>query len=594
LRHLDARGRRKRRIRVSAYDASQRGGTLGRFVSASSGAIQSIPVFVKKVSCALKIFHGDNARMVYKTIERSIIDPVTNAPISMKIPFLRKLAVTILLTPIALTSLAFAESKMPEIKIDEAPLVRNPHNSYAPIVEKVSKSVVTISTQKKVRVGRQQESMQDDDMFRHFFGLPNDEEQGPGKRGRGGRENDTDDKGPKKNRPLGLGSGVIISADGFIITNNHVLEGADEIQVTLSGQRQEYKATKIGGDPESDIAILKIEAKDLQTAIFADSDKLKVGDSVLAIGSPFNLRQTVTSGIVSAIGRNETELSAFGNFIQTDASINPGNSGGALVDSEGRLVGINTAIYSRSGGNMGIGFAIPSNQARSVMENLIKFGKVQRGFLGIEMQDLDDALAKEFKAPDRDGVLVANVVSGGGAEKGGIKSGDIIVEINGKKIATSSDLRSMVGNMSPGTKADVKLYRDGKQESLSLALGERPGKPIAENKPVEPQKDPDPDVLDGVTVADVSSEARKRFGIPEDINGALVTDLRPDSPSAVADIKPGDVIVEVDGRPTKDAEEAIKASEDVKTKKSVRLRVASKNGQNYITRFVIVEENKEN
>lgn len=506
----------------------------------------------------------------------------------MKIPFLRKLTIAVLITPIAMSGLAFGETKMPEIKVDEAPLIRTPQNSYAPIVEKVSKSVVTISTQKKVRVGRPQNPMEDNDLFRHFFGLP-DDDQGPD---RSDRDNK---KGPKKSRPLGLGSGVIISSDGYIITNNHVLEGADEIQVTLSGQVQEYKAAKIGGDAESDIAILKIEAKDLQTAIFADSDKIKVGDAVLAIGSPFNLRQTVTSGIVSALGRNDTEFSAFGNFIQTDASINPGNSGGALVDSEGRLVGINTAIYSRSGGNMGIGFAIPSNQARSVMESLIKFGKVQRGFLGIEMQDLDDALVKEFKAPNREGVLVANVISGGSADKGGLKSGDVIVEINGRKIATSSELRSLVGNMPPGAKVDVKLFRDGKQESLSLALGERPSnKQTAENKPAESQKDPDPDVLDGVTVADVTSDARKRFGIPDDVKGALVTEVRPDCPSAVADIKPGDVIVEVDGRRTLDSEEAIKASEEVKTKKSVRLRVASKNGANYITRFVIVEENKDN
>ena len=492
-----------------------------------------------------------------------------------------------LLAPLAFSALALAENKLPDIAVDAAPLERTHENSFAPIVEKVSPSVVTISISKSMRVGERgpgRNPLMDDPFFRKFFGIP-DEEQG------GGRDKGGDAaKGRKRMMPVGLGSGVIVSKDGYIITNNHVVEQADEITVTLADGKTELKAKKIGTDSGSDIAVIKIEAKDLKPITFADSDKIKVGDVALAIGNPFALRQTVTKGIISAVGRNQTGISDFGNFIQTDASINPGNSGGALVDALGRLVGINSAIFSQSGGNMGIGFAVPSNQARSVMENLIKFGKMQRGFLGIQMQPLDEKLAKEFKAPDKDGILVAEVVPGGGAEKGGVKSGDVIVKLNGQRADDIAAFRNTVANMMPGTKVELEVFRNGKPQALSVTLVERPtngtalGTPSPAPAPVKV-----PDVLDGVTVADLNAEFRKKFAIGDDVKGALVKQVNPDSACADADVRAGDVIVDIDGKKIASADEAVKLSEEVKTKSSVRLRISRKGA----TQFVVVEERKE-
>ena len=492
-----------------------------------------------------------------------------------------------LLAPLAFSALALAENKLPDIAVDAAPLERTHENSFAPIVEKVSPSVVTISISKSMRVGERgpgRNPLMDDPFFRKFFGIP-DEEQGGGK-DKGGDAS----KGRKRMMPVGLGSGVIVSKDGYIITNNHVVEQADEITVTLADGKTELKAKKIGTDSGSDIAVIKIEAKDLKPITFADSDKIKVGDVALAIGNPFALRQTVTKGIISAVGRNQTGISDFGNFIQTDASINPGNSGGALVDALGRLVGINSAIFSQSGGNMGIGFAVPSNQARSVMENLIKFGKMQRGFLGIQMQPLDEKLAKEFKAPDKDGILVAEVVPGGGAEKGGVKSGDVIVKLNGQRADDIAAFRNTVANMMPGTKVELEVFRNGKPQALSVTLVERPtngtalGTPSPAPAPVKV-----PDVLDGVTVADLNAEFRKKFAIGDDVKGALVKQVNPDSACADADVRAGDVIVDIDGKKIASADEAVKLSEEVKTKSSVRLRISRKGA----TQFVVVEERKE-
>jgi serine protease Do len=494
-----------------------------------------------------------------------------------------------LLAPLAFSALALAENKLPDIAVDPTPLERTRENSVAPIVEKVSPSVVTISISKNMRVGARGGNgnpLMDDPFFRKFFGIP-DEEQG------GGRDNGKDaGKGRKRTVPVGLGSGVIVSPDGYIITNNHVVEQADEITVTLADGKTEMKAKKIGTDAGSDIAVIKIEAKGLKPITFADSDKIKVGDLALAIGNPFALRQTVTKGIISAVGRNQTGISEFGNFIQTDASINPGNSGGALVDALGRLVGINSAIFSQSGGNMGIGFAVPSNQARGVMESLIKFGKVQRGFMGIQMQPLDEKLAKEFKAPDKDGILVAEVVPGGSAEKAGVKSGDVIVKLNGQRADDIAAFRNTVANMMPGTKVELEIFRNGKPQAISVTLAERGSNGVALGNPAAPSPAPVkvPDVLDGVTVADLNSELRKRFAIGDDVKGALITQVNPDSACADADVRAGDVIVDIDGKHIATADEAVKLSEEVKTKTSVRLRISRKGA----TQFVVVEERKDN
>ena len=495
-----------------------------------------------------------------------------------------------LLAPLAFSGFVHGENQLPDIVVDPAPLERTHENSFAPIVERVAPSVVTISIGKSMRVGGRggpsgRNPLMDDPFFRKFFGIPDDEQGAPG----GGSDAG---KGRKRVVPVGLGSGVIVSKDGYIITNNHVVDAADEITVTLHDGKTELKAKKIGSDPGSDIAVIKIEAKDLKPITFTDSDKIKPGDIVLAIGNPFALRETVTKGIISAVGRNQTGLSEFGNFIQTDASINPGNSGGALVDSLGRLVGINSAIFSQSGGNMGIGFAVPSNQARSVMESIIKYGKVQRGFLGIQMQEMDERLAKEFKAPDKDGILVSEVVPGGGAEKAGVKSGDVVTELNGKRTDDIAAFRNTVANMMPGTKVELKIFRNGKPQTLSVTLVERPGSGVALGKPGSPSPAPAkvPDVLDGVTVADLNAELRKRFSIGEDVKGALVTQVSPDSACADAEVRPGDVIVDIDGKKVANADEAVKLSEEVKTKSSVRLRI----NRNGVSQFIVVEEHKEN
>jgi serine protease Do len=496
-------------------------------------------------------------------------------------------SISLLVLPLALAATSFAENKLPEIKVDEAPLHRTPENSFAPVVEKVAPSVVTISISKDVPVGRlgRNNPFADDPFFRKFFNLPDGDDKAPvAKDGKPER---------KKLMPYGLGSGVIVSADGYILTNNHVVEQADDIMVTLQDGKTEYKAKKIGTDPDSDIAVIKVEAQNLKPVTIADSDKIKVGDMCIAVGNPFALRQSVTMGIISATGRNQTGISAFGNFIQTDAAINPGNSGGALVDTEGRLIGVNTAIFSRTGGNMGIGFAVPSNQARSAMESLIKFGKVQRGFLGIDMQPLDEKLAREYKVPEKDGIVVTEIVNGGGAEKAGIHRDDVITELNGQPVGEIADFRNHIAALPPGTSVELKIFRDGKSQVKKVTLVERESalaaidgsRPDAAPAPVK-----QPDVLDGVTVGEIKPDARKRFNIPNEVQGALVTDVNPDSPSADAEIKAGDVIVEIDGKEVKTADDAVRLSEEVKTKNSVRLRVKSRG----TTRVVVVEERKEN
>ena len=393
--------------------------------------------------------------------------------------------------------------------------------------------------------------------------------------------------------PMGLGSGVIVSKDGYIITNNHVVEQADEIIVTLHNGKTELKATKVGMDAGSDIAVIKVDAKDLKPVTFADSDKIKVGDIVLAVGNPFALRQTVTKGIISAVGRTQTGLSEFGNFIQTDASINPGNSGGALVDTLGRLVGINSAIYSQTGGAMGIGFAVPSNQARGVMENLIKFGKVQRGFLGIQMQELNEKLAKEFKVPDSDGILVAEVVPGGSAEKGRGEKW----RRNREAERTADRRHSRIPKLSrkhdarhKGRSRNLPSWQTADHHRRAGRARNRRSRPRHSGFAGPGASESSGTRSMGVTVGDLNPELRKRFGITEDIKGALITQVSPESACADADVRAGDVIVDIDGKKVGSADEAVKLSEEVKTKSSVRLRISRKGA----TQFVVVEERKDN
>src|SRR5215471_10178415 len=329
--------------------------------------------------------------------------------------------------------------------------------SFAPLVKKVAPSVVKVSVtvQPKTTAGQ---NFQAPDFWR-FFGIPNDE-QGSSRQFRA----------PKQH---GIGSGVIVSKDGYILTNNHVVDNAEIIKVETNENR-EFTGKVIGRDPKTDVAVIKIEANDLPYLPLADSDKIEVGDVVLAIGNPFGIGQTVTSGIISAKGRASLGLDEE-DFIQTDAAINPGNSGGALVDTEGRLIGINTAILSESGGNQGIGFAIPSNLARWVMTSLVKSGHVERGFLGVNIQDLTPDLSPQFKMKDTQGALVSGVTANSPAEKAGIKTGDVIVEFNGRAVTDSRHLKLQVADTVPGSSIPLKVMRDGVSRTLSITVKEIPG-----------------------------------------------------------------------------------------------------------------------
>ncbi|MSQ58721.1 MAG: Do family serine endopeptidase [Betaproteobacteria bacterium] len=321
--------------------------------------------------------------------------------------------------------------------------------SYHGGVRAAVPSIVNIFTSKEMR--RPKHPLMDDPLFRRFFGEPESEAQ----------------------RSSSLGSGVIVGVEGYVITNNHVVEAADEIQVALNDGRQAL-AKVVGVDPESDLAVLKINLGDLPVVTFAQSDKLQVGDVVLAIGNPFGVGQTVTMGIVSALGRSHLGINTFENFIQTDAAINPGNSGGALIDASGHLVGINTAIYSGTGGSMGIGFAIPVSLARQVMEQIIQSGSVTRGWIGVGVQDLNSELAESFQLPDTKGVLIASVMPGSPAAKSGIRPGDVLLSVDGKPLPDSSVILNVIAAVAPGKTTSVKLLRHGKPVELKVLVGKRP------------------------------------------------------------------------------------------------------------------------
>lgn len=340
---------------------------------------------------------------------------------------------------------------------------------------------------------------------------------------------------------VALGSGFIISADGLIVTNNHVVKDMTSIKVTLPGNR-DFKAKLIATDPESDVALIKINAKNLPTLQWGDSSKIRVGEIVIAVGNPFGLSGTVTKGIVSATGRTNMGITGYDDFIQTDAPINPGNSGGPLVNVRGEVIGINTAIASRTGGNVGVGFAIPSNSAKLVMDQLLKTGKVQRGLLGVNIQDLSEALAKSFGRTDTNGALVSQVLPKSPAEKAGIKQGDIILDFNGRKITSAAELKNFVGETKPGTTAKVTLWRDRKTMQVNVPIAERTGKaPAAGGATEGTSKDL------GIQVGKVPAQLASKLGLKMGV-GLLVEAVDPSGRGAAMGLANGDVILEVDGK----------------------------------------------
>ena len=423
--------------------------------------------------------------------------------------------------------------------------------TFAPVVEKVAPSVVSIHTSKTVRLPRG---------LREFFGMP-----GPG----AGRE-----------REQGLGSGVIVSEDGFILTNRHVIETADEISIHLADHR-EFKAKKVGADPGTDIAVLKIEAKGLPVIPFADSDKARVGDVVLAVGNPFGLTQTVTMGIISGLGRGGMGIVDYENFIQTDASINPGNSGGALVDLSGRLLGINTAIFSRSGGNQGIGFAVPSDLALEVFNSIRKNGRVIRGYLGTVIQPVTPELATAFNLKEATGALVADVSPGSPADKAGIQHGDVITFVDGKKVEGPRELRLKIGALPPGTKVTIKYLRNGQEKEVGILLGELPQREstISNNG----DSTPPPSIFEGVRITDLDDEARQAIQAPHDLKGAVIAEIDPDSDAYRAGLRQGFVIEEIDRKPVKNAADAASISEGVKKDQPVLVRAWAGGQSRYFT-----------
>jgi Do/DeqQ family serine protease len=349
----------------------------------------------------------------------------------------------------------------PAISILEAPANNargsGSSGSYANAAQKAVPAVVHIYTSQTIKVPRH--PLENDPLFRHFFG---------------------DRLGESAQRRSGLGSGVVVSPEGYILTNFHVINGADEIEVA-SNDGQKYKAKVVGSDPESDLAVLRIPADHkLPVITFGDSDRLRVGDIVLAIGNPFGVGQTVTSGIVSALGRSHLGINTFENFIQTDAAINPGNSGGALVDTNGNLVGINTAIYSESGGSMGIGFAIPVSLAKTIMEAIIKNGAVTRGWIGVEVQEITPELAESFKLPSAEGALIAGVVRNAPAEKAGIQPGDVLLGIADKPVKDAQAMLSLIATLEPGKVSRLKLMRAGKVFYADVNISKRPPPPAEE------------------------------------------------------------------------------------------------------------------
>ncbi|MGH7995316.1 MAG: DegQ family serine endoprotease [Opitutaceae bacterium] len=455
-----------------------------------------------------------------------------------------------------------------QLSVDAAPLDRAGRLpiSFAPVVKRAEASVVYISSTKRVRTPDMSPFF-NDPMFRHFFG--------PLVPGMGGN--------PQYQREESLGSGVIVSSNGYILTNNHVVEGADHVTVKFADTQKQYTAKVIGRDPEADVAVLKIDATGLPAAVLGDSDQLQVGDNVLAVGDPFGIGLTVTHGIVSALGRNDLHIEAYEDFIQTDAPINPGNSGGPLLDVDGRVVGLDTAIVSQSGGSNGIGFAIPINLVRSLADQLIRTGKVERGFLGVELQEITPDLAEEFGTTS--GALVADVEPGTPADKAGLKSGDVIVKCNGKKVEDFRQLRLAVGEMAPGTEVHLEYLRGKETHQVEVKLGVRPPEGKAGQNNAAPGTDNG--VLDGVSVGDITSDLRDELQIPQGLQGAVITDVAPDSASAQAGLQKGDVILGLDRRPVHNADEAVKLSEEIKGPKVlVRLWHAGS------TEYVVVDESQ--
>ncbi len=434
-----------------------------------------------------------------------------------------------LIAGIALTAnLGWFSAAESQETVARAPIPPGTPPNFVAVVKAVTPAVVNISTTRTVRTQPGDMSpLMEDPFFRQFFG----------------EEFFKRFQVPRERRENSLGSGVIVDPSGYIVTNNHVVAKADEIKVLLNDKR-EFTGKVVGTDPKTDLAVVKINAKNLPTVPWGDSDKLDVGEYVLAIGNPFGLTQTVTMGIVSATGRADVGIADYEDFIQTDAAINPGNSGGAMVNARGELVGINTAIFSRSGGYMGIGFAVPANMTRAVMGSLIKSGKVVRGWLGVSIQQVTPELAKQFGLKEAKGALVSETMENSPAAKAGLQSGDIITALDGKAVDGPSMLRNLVAQIPIGKNVKLDVMRERSMTSVTVAVAEQP-KEIAEAPEEAGESGAKSGALAGVEARTLTPDILRQLGLPPGTAGVVVSGVADGSPAEAAGLQPGDVITEI-------------------------------------------------
>nr|WP_314167568.1 DegQ family serine endoprotease [uncultured Campylobacter sp.] len=415
--------------------------------------------------------------------------------------------------------------------------------SYHSSVADVKKSVVNIATKTKIKMTNSPMSqMFDDPFFRQFF--------------------DFDVPQSREREGSSLGSGVIISEDGYIVTNNHVVENADEIVVTLLDNDKEYKAKVIGTDPKTDLAIIKIDAKNLSAVKFADSSKAMEGDIVFAIGNPFGVGGTITQGIISALNKNNIGLNQYENFIQTDASINPGNSGGALVDSRGALLGINSAILSRGGGNNGVGFAIPSNMVKDIASKLISDGKIERGFIGVTISDMSNEQKEIYS--NKEGALISSVEKDMPADKAGIKRGDLIVKIDGKSIKNANELKNLIGSMAPGSSVEVEFERNGKTKTATIKLDS-----MSKSSGAADSRGASQSAIDGLSARNLTDDIRSKYNLDKDLEGILVTNVKNGSKADEYGFEAGDIIIQVGQNDVKNLDDFDRYIKEYKGKKTL-------------------------
>jgi serine protease Do len=436
--------------------------------------------------------------------------------------------------------------------------------AFVSVVKKAKPAVVHIKVEKTTKRnfhgGQGQEDIFNHPFFEQFFG-PNYRQQKP-----------------QEFKQRGQGSGFIISKDGYILTNNHVVEGADVIKVTLSDKR-DFEAKVIGTDPQTDVALLKIEdPKNLPVLTLGDSANLEPGEWVIAIGNPFGLSQTVTVGVVSATGRSSVGINEYENFIQTDAAINPGNSGGPLINGRGEVVGINTALFSRTGGYMGIGFAIPINMAKSIETQLQTSGKVTRGWLGVAIQNVDKDLAESFGLKQAGGILVSGVQKDSPASSAGLKQGDVILRLNDVVLNDVSDLRNKVAMLQPKSKALLLIMRDGREKKIQVTIGEQPS-----NFGKRGQSTSDKDTLDqfGLTLQELTAELAEKFEYAEN-SGLIISDVEPGGPAATAGLKPGQLIEEVNRQKVTSLKELKRALKQSSDSGKILMRVRSGEYSTYV------------